>query len=126
MRRAERPYRAQSGRRRLVGKGPCVRRFTTLDPALAIATTDSGDQVDLLVVPPQTSEAVARRAMAADPTSTMRAPDVLAAATAASAPTRNGAAGSTSVWDNEGGHLADAPRRPRALASPDQPAPARR
>jgi hypothetical protein len=55
--------------------------FTSVDPALAIATTDSGDQIDLLVVPPGVAEAPARRAMkrAADPSGTMRAPDILTA-----------------------------------------------
>jgi hypothetical protein len=87
--------------------------FTSLDPALAIATTDNGDQLDLLVVPPHTAEAVARAAMAraADPTNTMRAPDILAAvppgldqALVADAG-RDADAGS--AWDNEGGRLAD-------------------
>lgn len=57
--------------------------FSSLDPALAIATTEQGDQVDLLVVPPRTSAAVARDAMAiaAAPTNIVRAPDLLATRT---------------------------------------------
>lgn len=102
--------------------GPRVVRvgwFGSLDPALAIATTDNGDQLDLLVVPPHTAEAAARAAMAqaADPTNTMRAPDILAAIPPGSdqAPVahagqhadvrRDAAAGS--AWDNEGGRLVD-------------------
>lgn len=55
--------------------------FASLDPALAIVTTDAGDQVDVLIVPPFTPEAQARRAMAqaADPTNTVRAPAIIAA-----------------------------------------------
>ena len=53
--------------------------YASLDPALAIATTEGGDQLDLLVVPPQTSEADADSAMsrAADPADTTRAPQLL-------------------------------------------------
>jgi hypothetical protein len=55
--------------------------FASVDPALAIATTDRGDQLDLLVVPPSTVEdrALSAMAQAADPTDTVRAPDILAA-----------------------------------------------
>jgi hypothetical protein len=55
--------------------------FASVDPALAIATTDHGDQLDLLVVPPETAEGPARDAMerSADPTGTTRAPGILAA-----------------------------------------------
>ncbi|MDW5325115.1 DUF5994 family protein [Plantactinospora sp. KLBMP9567] len=54
--------------------------FSSLDAALLIATTDRGDQLDLLVVPPGSTAAAAERAMAtaADPTNTMRAPAILA------------------------------------------------
>lgn len=53
-----------------------------------IATTDSGHQIDLLVVPPRTSDAVAGTAMAvaADPANTTRAPDVINAAAVTTAP----------------------------------------
>jgi hypothetical protein len=95
--------------RRIVVAGRIVRMgwFTTLDPALAIATTERGNQVDVLVVPPATPETAARSAMAqaADPANTMRAPDVLAAALVV-APQAE--ADPDSVWDNEGGHLAEA------------------
>jgi hypothetical protein len=88
--------------------------FTSLDPALLIATTDRGDQIDLLVVPPGTAETAARAAMAraADPADTTRAPDILTAmqTTPETAPNDDDAPGS--VWDNEGGHLAEA-RTPR-------------
>ena len=87
--------------------------FTSLDPALLIATTERGDQIDLLVVPPGTARATARAAMAraADPADTTRAPAILATMpTAWDAPPDDDAP--ASVWDNEGGHLADA-RAPR-------------
>ncbi|MEV1289473.1 DUF5994 family protein [Micromonospora sp. NPDC049679] len=90
-------------RRLAVGAG-VVRMgwFASLDPALLIAITDRGDQLDVLVVPPDTGAATARRAMtmAADPMNTMRAPDILAAMPAAP---RNGP-DPHAVWDNEGGH----------------------
>jgi hypothetical protein len=76
-------------------------------PALVIATTGSGEQIDLLVVPPRTAEAAARAAMAraADPTSTMRAPQILAAIPAASDRVPAGDAGQDadagSAWDDE-------------------------
>jgi hypothetical protein len=50
--------------------------LASLDPALLIATTERGDQVDLLVVPPGAAPATARAAMAraADPANTTHAP----------------------------------------------------
>ncbi|MFF5235466.1 DUF5994 family protein [Dactylosporangium sp. NPDC000521] len=59
--------------------------FSAVDPEVLIATTDRGDQIDLLVVPPDAPEAVAHGAMvaAADPANRLRAPAVLAAAAAA-------------------------------------------
>ena len=96
--------------------GPRVVRmgwFTSLDPALLIATTERGDQIDLLVLPPGTARATARAAMAraADPADTTRAPGILAAMpTASIAPPDD--VTPASVWDNEGGHLAEA-RTPR-------------
>jgi Family of unknown function (DUF5994) len=103
-------------RRLAVGAG-VVRMgwFASLDPALAIATTERGDQLDLLVVPPPTPEAVARNAMAqaADPANILRAPDVLAAVAAAPVPAPDDDADPISTWDNEGGHLVEArARRP--------------
>src|SRR2546421_4126354 len=64
---------------RRLAVGPRVVRmgwFTSLDPALLIATTERGDQIDLLVVPPRTPPATARAAMAraADPADTTPAP----------------------------------------------------
>jgi hypothetical protein len=102
--------------RRLAVGGRVVRMgwFTSLDPAVLIATTDRRDQVDLLVVPPGTAEAAARAAMAraADPANTMRAPAILAAIPAGPDTTPDGdrtaASGwDKSVWDNEGGHLVE-------------------
>lgn len=83
--------------------------MVSVDPALVIASTENGDQFDLLVVPPGTAEAAARKAMAraADPSDTTRAPDILAeirvpkARPLAEPPGRDAAA--VSVWDNEGG-----------------------
>ncbi len=67
-------------RRLAVGTG-VVRMgwFTSMDPALLIATTYRGDQIDLLVVPPQTPAMAAEQAMAtaANPTNVVRAPDIL-------------------------------------------------
>jgi hypothetical protein len=89
--------------------------FTSLDPALLIATTERGDQIDLLVVPPGAAPATARVAMAraADPANTTHAPAILAILAimpaASIAPPDDTPA---SVWDNEGGHFADA-RTPR-------------
>jgi len=58
--------------------------FTTLDAALMIATTDQGEQLELLVVPPTAAPAAAAQAMAAAGSSanTRRAPDLLGAASA--------------------------------------------
>ena len=84
--------------------------YASLDPALAIATTAQRDQIDLLVVPPSTPEAAARAAMAraADPANTTGAPDILAALSAAPAPTLYEGSESMAMWDNEGGHPVDA------------------
>jgi hypothetical protein len=88
--------------------------FASLDPALLIATTDRGDQLDLLVVPPDTAEAAARAAMAraADPADTTRAPGILTAILAPPTARPDDEGAPTSVWDSEGGHLAEA-RTPR-------------
>jgi hypothetical protein len=87
--------------------------FTSLDPALLIATPERGDQIDLLVVPPDTAETAARAAMAraADPADTTRAPTILATMPAV-ADTPPDDVTPASVWDNEGGHLTEA-RTPR-------------
>jgi hypothetical protein len=109
--------------RRLAAGTQVVRMgwFTTLDSALLVATTERGDQIDLLVVPPSTAAAAAKGAMsiAADPTNVMRAPDILAAMPARrpGAPT---GPDPSAVWDNEGGHLvgvrADRPVNGRPIA----------
>ncbi|MEE6307963.1 DUF5994 family protein [Plantactinospora veratri] len=69
--------------RRFVAGDDVVRAgwFSSLDAALLIATTEGGDQIDLLVVPPSTTAAAAERAMtmAADPANTLRAPAIIAA-----------------------------------------------
>jgi hypothetical protein len=80
--------------------------FTSLDPALLIATTDTGDQLDILVIPPHTAADAANRAMtaAADPADTRRAPAILATLTAP-APGPHDDADPTAAWDNEGGHI---------------------
>jgi Family of unknown function (DUF5994) len=82
--------------------------FTSLDPALVIATTDTGDQLDILVVPPHTAADAANRAMtaAADPADTRRAPAILATLTApATASDPRDDADPNAVWDNEGGYI---------------------
>jgi hypothetical protein len=97
---------AWDSRPRRLTVGPDVVRlgwFDTLDPALLVATTGRDLQVDLLVVPPATSPAVAERAMATagDPADLRRAPEILAAVRVPpAATTRPDAYG---VWDNEGG-----------------------
>jgi hypothetical protein len=80
--------------------------FATLDPALLIATTDRGDQLDLLVVPPSASVDAAWRAvtMAADPTNVRRAPDILLSTCAIAVPAA-GTSADYGVWDNEGGRV---------------------
>jgi hypothetical protein len=86
--------------------------FAGLDPALLIATTDRGDQIDLLVVPPATAGTVAEHAMAAaaDPANVMRAAALLAVTTAGGGddddPDRR------PVWGSEGGHIRALRRRP--------------
>jgi hypothetical protein len=77
--------------------------FASLDPAVLIATTGTGEQFDVLVVPPETSDDAAHRALSAatDPTDNRRASDRLAAATAPS-PEPTGP-DENAVWDNEGG-----------------------
>ena len=92
--------------------------FTSLDPALLIAATDRGDQIDLLVVPPATAEAAGRSAMAraADPADTTRAPGILTVMPAAPDTPPDDDPAPASVWDNEGGHLAEA-RKPRAAGA---------
>jgi hypothetical protein len=72
-----------------VGEGVVrVGWFASVDPAVMIATTYAGEQVDLLVIPPRTSATAAGKAMteAADPANTTRAPAMLAAIPAAPAP----------------------------------------
>ncbi|MEU7872449.1 DUF5994 family protein [Dactylosporangium sp. NPDC049140] len=107
--------------RRLAVDGRVVRAgwFTTADPAVLIATTDRGDQIDLLVVPPDTAVAVAESAMAAaaDPANRLRAPALLAGPPAGPVARRPARAenADNGEWDNEGGHGA----RPDA----DSPAP---
>jgi hypothetical protein len=103
-------------RRLTVGAG-VVRMgwFASLDPGVLIATTDSSDQIDLLVVPPRTAGAAATKAMteAADPANLRRAPAILAAIPEAPAPDPAEGADEQPVWDNEGGHTVEpGPRRP--------------
>jgi hypothetical protein len=88
--------------------------YANLDPALLIATTYNGDQLDLLVVPPQTPAATAKKAMtrAADPTNRLRAPAILAAVPAAPASDPGEDADEHPAWDNEGGRTVEpGPRR---------------
>jgi hypothetical protein len=73
-------------RRLAVGDG-VVRAgwFASVDPAVLIATTYAGEQLDLLVVPPRTATAAAEKAMteAADPANNKRAQAILSAMPAA-------------------------------------------
>jgi hypothetical protein len=54
--------------------------FTALDAGTLVASTDRGDQIDLLVVPPETATTAAEAAMAtaADPANRLRATAILA------------------------------------------------
>jgi hypothetical protein len=91
--------------------------FASLDAAVLIATTDTGDQLDILVVPPDTAPGAADRAMTAavDSTDMRRAPERLAAFTAPAAdPTDT----SGEVWDSEGGRISTSrPQRPQEVVT---------
>jgi hypothetical protein len=93
--------------------------FANLDAAVLIAITGTGDQLDILVVPPGTAPEAADRAMTAaiDAADTRRAPDRLAAFTAPAAdPTDTSAR--DAVWDNEGGRISTSrPQRPQAVVT---------
>jgi uncharacterized protein DUF5994 len=100
--------------RRLAAGAGVVRMgwFTSMDPALLIATTYRGEQIDLLVVPPQTPAAAAEQAMAtaANPTNVARAPEILGMGAAVQPGAGIGPDPEPdAVWDNEGGHLVEAP-----------------
>jgi hypothetical protein len=84
--------------------------FASVDPAVLIATTDAGEQIDLLVVPPRTATTAAEKAMseAADPGNVKRAQAILAAIPAAATPDTADDAGEQPAWDNEGGRAAPA------------------
>lgn len=66
---------------RITVEGEAVRVgwFVSVDPALMVVTTYGGVQIDLLIVPPGTDEAIAQKAMAtaADPANKLRAPHLL-------------------------------------------------
>lgn len=115
--------RAWDSRPRRLAVGTRVVRlgwFTSVDATLAIAITDRGDQLDLLIVPPDTAQAQARAAMAraADPTNVTRAADIFAAIAPEPVPARTAAVESDSnagsAWDNEGGYQAES--RPHRTA----------
>jgi Family of unknown function (DUF5994) len=101
------------GRFRRLKVGETVVRlgwFASLDPALLVALTHRGDQIDLMVVPPSTGQFAAEQAMraAADPGNLKRAAAILAAATASpiSPVAEVDGALAAAVWDNEGGSIA--------------------
>ncbi len=110
---ADRPRRLTAGTR-------VVRMawFLSQDPALATAITTAGDQLDLLVVPPETSPEAAMRAMAAaaDPDVFTPAADILTTPPA----TESAGAGpeSAGVWENEGGRALGGPRVPEPSGLP--------
>ena len=86
--------------------------FTSLPAGLLTAICADRDRVDLLVVPPDTDPGVADAAMAlaADPTNTLRTPDIVPTAasrlaTRTEAEARNG-------WESEGGRLRTLERPP--------------
>ena len=107
--------------------------FTSMNAALLVATTDGGDQLDLLLVPPSASETVAEHAMtdAADPSNMEHAADLLARSerTAITRPVAVAAGvddAPEAVWDNEGGAGGQATRSEfshqlQSLASAERP-----
>ncbi|MEV4539047.1 DUF5994 family protein [Asanoa sp. NPDC049518] len=100
-------------RRIAVGDGVVrVGWFASVDPAVVIATTYGGDQVDLLVVPPPTAPAAADKmiAEAADPANFTRAQAILAVMTAVPAPVEV-ADDEQPAWVNEGGSTLAPARR---------------
>lgn len=107
--------------RRLAVGGGVVRLgwFASVDPAVAIATTYNGDQIDLLVVPPRIAATAAEKAMAqaADPANLTRAPAIVAAIPAMAAPDTAQDADDHPVWDNEGGR-AEPDQRTRTANQP--------
>lgn len=78
--------------------------FASVDPAVLIATTYDGDQIDLLVVPPSTATGAAERAMnqAADPANRTRAQAILAAIPVAAKPVADNS-DEHPRWDTDGG-----------------------
>jgi hypothetical protein len=110
---ADRPRRLTAGTR-VVRMG----WFISQDPALATAITTGGDQLDLLVVPPDTSPEAAERAMAA-----AADPDVFTSAaglltTPAATETAGAGPESAGVWENEGGRVFGGPRVPEPSGLP--------
>jgi uncharacterized protein DUF5994 len=102
--------------RRMAVGGGVVRMgwFASMDPALLIATTYRGQQIDLLVVPCDTAASAAQAAMAtaANPTNVVRAPEILAMTVHKRPPAVDGRdLEPDAVRDSAGGHLADAPAR---------------
>lgn len=107
--------------RRLTVGGGVVRAgwFASVDPAVLIATTYDGAQIQLLVVPPSTATGPAERAMnqAADPANRARAQAILTAepvaATSHGQPGRDDDDGADEHprWDNDGGAERNGPRR---------------
>jgi uncharacterized protein DUF5994 len=97
--------------RRLAVDGGVVRMawFASMDPALLIATTYRGQQIDLLVVPSDTTASAAEEAMAkaANPANVVRAPEILAT-TVHTGPAAVDGHDSEPARDNEGGHLVGA------------------
>jgi hypothetical protein len=90
--------------------------FASLDPALLVATTVAGDQLDILVVPPGTAAEVAELAMtaAADPSDRRRAPERLADLMRPAAG-RLADRDESAIWDNEGGRVSTSrAQRPQA------------
>jgi hypothetical protein len=88
----------------VVGRVRCV--WSTAQPAgLLCALRADGERVDLLVVPPDTHPATARAAMAlaAQPTNTVHAPDILTTVIARQLPRTETV--EEKSWEAEGGHL---------------------
>jgi hypothetical protein len=100
-----------TGRTRKLGVAGHVVRvgwFASMSEALLVATTDGGEQVDLLVIPPDAAHDWAERAMtaAAHPANIEHAPELLARTSRPVAP-----GVSEAVWDNEGGTPSGVPHR---------------
>jgi hypothetical protein len=81
--------------------------FATLGASLLIATTNTGERVDLLVISPEVSATPAAQAMsmAVDDAKDLRADAIMAAVTQRAPRQRFTTPGSEAIWESEGGRV---------------------